>query len=722
MATVAEALAAATQAHQSGHFARAESIYHDILRADPHNTDAMHFLGLIAYQTGKPAPAIRLINESLKRKPDNALAHDNLGVVLKSVGRLEEAAESYRQAIRLEPQNAGTHIHLGEVLMLQGRTDDAQASMERAVALAPNNADAHCGLGNVLHMKLAYDDAVRCYRRALELNPRSAKAHNDLGYTLQKQHKLAEAMACYETSVRLAPDSVMAYANLGSVLVEMEQGEEAEAVCRQALARLPHAAELHNSLGLALSELKRPDEAMQCYFEALRLKPDYADPHWNLSLVYLQRGDFERGWPEYEWRRQRPGIVLKAMSEPLGDGSPLGDRMLVVTAEQGLGDTMQFIRYVPMVQKQFGGKVVFMSQKALLPLLSASNLGIGLVPWGIKPRECELQISLMSLPYLFRTTEATIPAQVPYLLAKPDLVEKWGQELARDKHFRIGIAWQGSPTFTRDRARSIPLRSFAPLGRLSGVRLFSLQKGSGSEQLQEIAGRFEVIDLASRLDEETGAFMDTAAVMKTLDLVITSDTSIAHLAGALGVPVWVALSHVPEWRWMQQREDSPWYPTMRLFRQTTPGDWQEVFERIAAAVQSLVKQRGVSAIRIAMAPGELIDKITILEIKRERIRDAGKLEHVQKELSALRSALDSALEPSEELAKLTAELKGVNERLWVIEDDIRDCERRKDFSEKFVELARSVYQQNDHRAALKRRINELLGSAFVEQKAYTNYQ
>jgi hypothetical protein len=255
------------------------------------------------------------------------------------------------------------------------------------------------------------------------------------------------------------------------------------------------------------------------------------------------------------------------------------------------------------------------------------------------------------------------------------------------------------------------------------VHLLSLQKGPGREQLPAIPGRLPVTDLGGQLDETTGAFMDTAAVMKNLDLVITSDTAIAHLAGALGVPVWVALNDVPDWRWLLDREDSPWYPTMRLFRQSRPGQWADVFERIAEALhRRLAAPAELRPIRVEIAPGELIDKITILEIKGERITDAVKRHHVLTELTLLVAARDRAVPGSAELTRLAAELKAVNEALWQIEDEIRRCERDADFGPRFIALARSVYGRNDRRAALKRQINERLGSPLLEEKSYTSYE
>jgi hypothetical protein len=265
------------------------------------------------------------------------------------------------------------------------------------------------------------------------------------------------------------------------------------------------------------------------------------------------------------------------------------------------------------------------------------------------------------------------------------------------------------------------LAQFAPLARVPGVRLLSLQKGLGREQIPALRGLFPVTDLGAELDEATGPFLDTAAVMMNLDLVVTSDTSIAHLAGALGVPVWVALQDVPDWRWLLDREDSPWYPTMRLFRQTTPGRWEDVFDRIAEALRRrMAAPTELRPITVEIAPGELIDKITILKIKSERISDAAKRRNVHTELALLVAARDCTVPGLSELKRLETELKEVNEALWQIEDEIRLCERCEDFGPRFVGLARSVYHTNDRRAALKRRINELLRSDLMEEKSYAS--
>ena len=315
------------------------------------------------------------------------------------------------------------------------------------------------------------------------------------------------------------------------------------------------------------------------------LKPDYADAHWNLSLLNLLTGDFESGWPGFEWRWQtkQQNFHRRHDSRPLWDGQPLAGRTILLHAEQGLGDTIQFVRYVPLVQER-GGRVVVECQPPLLSLL-ADSPGIDLVLAQGEPLPAfEVQAPLLSLPGILGTTLGSIPARVPYLRADPELAQSWRKKLEPLGGFKVGIVWQGNPQFKGDRQRSIPLRHYQALARVEGVRLLSLQKGPGADPLRAGATAFPVLDLGAQLE----TFGDTAAVLENLDLLISSCTSVPHLAGALGVPVWLALPFVPDWRWLLEREDSPWYPHHRLFRQDRPGDWNGVFERIATALRDLV--------------------------------------------------------------------------------------------------------------------------------------
>jgi hypothetical protein len=334
----------------------------------------------------------------------------------------------------------------------------------------------------------------------------------------------------------------------------------------------------------------RAREALAAFDAAIRLKPDHPNSHFGRGLAFLVLGDLETGFPEYEWRTKCKDFVPRGMPGLVWDGSPLGQRTILLHAEQGFGDTIHFVRYASLVKKM-GGTVIVECQPALTRLLARTPGIDRLIAQGAPLPFYDVQASLLSLPPILHTTSATVPADVPYVTPDERLAEQWRQELNTVPGFRIGISWQGNREHKRDSVRSIPVREFSPLAQVEGVRLFSLQKGQGSEQLREVVGRFDVIDWTDRLDETAGPFMDTAALMKSLDLIITSDTANAHLAGALGVPVWVVLPFAPDWRWQLDREDSPWYPTMRLFRPRAQTQWGEVFQRVASELRKLVQSR-----------------------------------------------------------------------------------------------------------------------------------
>jgi Flp pilus assembly protein TadD len=701
----------------------AMACYQQALRLKPHYPEAHYNLGIVLARQGRLDEAEACYQQALRLKPDYPEAHNNLGTVLTRQDKLDEAEACYQQALRLKPDDPEAHNNLGLVLARQDKLDEAVACYRQALLIKLNYPEAHSNLGNALQEQGRLEEAVACYQQALRLKPDCPEVHSSLGLVLARQDKLEEAVASLQQALRLKPDDPDAHNNLGHVLEKQDKLDEAMARFQQALLLKPDAPEVHNNIGIVLAKQGRLDEAVACYQEALRHQPDYPGAHWNRSLVWLQMGHFEQGWPGYEWRwKCKEFASLPPLDRPQWDGSPLDGRTILVHAEQGLGDTLQFIRYAPLVQQR-GGRVILVCQPPLIRLLARSPGIERLVAQGEPLPEYQVHAPLMSLPGLLGTTLESVPADVPYLDAEPRLVEDWRHRLGSYPGFKVGIVWQGNRKFRSDRRRSVPLVQFAPLARVPGVHLLSLQKGAGCEQLPALQGRFPVIDLGSQLDETTGPFMDTAAVMKNLDLVVTSDTATAHLAGALGVPVWVALHDIPDWRWLLHREDSPWYPTMRLFRQTRPGQWEDVFHRIAGELQRRVAAPAeLPPITVEIAPGELIDKITILEIKSERITDATKRHHVGTELATLLAARDRAVPGSAELARSATELKAVNEALWQIEDEIRLCERDKDFGPRFVALARSVYRTNDRRAALKRQINERFGSRLAEAKSYTSYE
>jgi tetratricopeptide (TPR) repeat protein len=610
-------IALAQREHRAGRLAEAAAAYCQIVALRPDIAEAHNNLGVVLRGQGQLDEAVARFEQALQLRPNYVEAHSNLGATLKQQGKLQLAQARFEQALAIRPDYAEAHNNLGNVLLAQDKLDEAAACYERALALRPGYAEAHNNLGNVLLRQGKLDEAAARYQQALRLRPDHAEAHYNLGNVLRDQGKLDDAAACYRQAIALRPDYAEAHNNLGTVLVGQENLDEGVACYEQALAFQPGYAEAHYNLGYARKQQGKLEQAVVHYEQALALKPAYVDAHHNLgnalgaqgklgeaaaryqqalalrpdwaeaqlglATCYLLGGDYQRGWPAYEARLQITGLAARP-DLPRWNGEPLTGRSLLLVAEQGLGDAIQFVRYARLL-KERGAKVVLACRPALGRLLaSCSDVDeLFIVGSAEEWPRCDYYLPLLSAPLAVGTTAATIPREVPYLWADAELIDRWRREMAEIEGFKIGIAWQGSPDFPLDRQRSISLAQFAPLARVPGVRLVSLQKGFGAEQMATVD--FPVVDLSDRLDEAAGPFMDTAAVMRSVDLVVTSDTAIAHLAGALGLPVWVALHFSAEWRWLRGRDDSPWYPTMRLFRQSRFGEWPDVFERMAAAVE-----------------------------------------------------------------------------------------------------------------------------------------
>jgi Tfp pilus assembly protein PilF len=460
-----------------------------------------------------------------------------------------------------------------------GDLDRAEQAYRLVIAHAPSTAHAWFMLGATFQVRGRLEEAVASYQQAVKRSPNHSEAYNNLGVALHALRRTEEAIAVLRRALAVAPDYPEAYNNLGNAMRAQGEFDEAEACYRRALALKPDYAEARHNLGNALKSRGQVAEALACYDQALAIQPDRAEVHLSRALTHLEMGDFAQGWPEYEWRLKCPQFAIPHFPQPRWDGRPLAGKTILLYADHGLGDALQFIRYAPMVREQVG-RVVVVSRAPIARLLATcAGVDLVVVEGGPMP-DCDVYAPLMSLPGIFGTEASSIPAEVPYLSVDPDLVNTWADELALSDDLCIGIAWRGNPGHARDHARSFPLERFETVARRPGVRLFSLQKGDGSEQIAEVADRFPITDLGGRLDD----LMDTAAVLTNLDLAIVPDTSLAHLAGALGVPVWVALMQEADWRWMSDRNDSPWYPTMRLFRQRRRGDWEDVFDRIAAAL------------------------------------------------------------------------------------------------------------------------------------------
>lgn len=518
--------------------------------------------------------------------PQEAL---NEAVALHQAGRVAQAAQIYQRILQVEPRNVHALHLLGLVAHQTGQQETAANLIGQAIAIDPSHSFMHNNLGGAQRALRQLDAAENSCREALRLAPDYVEAHNNLGLVLREKGDNAGAAAAYREAIARRPEMADAHLNLSVALGDLGEVHESIAAAEAALRYNPRLIDALVQLSLQLTDLGRLDEAIAACDRALALQADHAEAHSSRALALLSKGDFARGLPEYEWRWRTKTMVPRAMFAPRWDGSPLAGRTLLLYVEQGKGDILQFIRYAPLI-KATGGRVVFECDKDLQPLLSTCpGIDSFLAPGELLPR-IDVHAPLLSVPGLLRTTLDNIPCQTPYLRANPAMAENWRSKLARTEGFKVGIAWQGSQAFRGDRWRSPPLALFEPLARVPGVRLISLQKGLGTEQIAQLGAKFEVLELAE-LDDAGGAFMDTAALMHSLDLVVTSDTSIAHLAGALARPVWVALAVAADWRWLQDRRDSPWYPTMRLFRQTTLGDWSPVFAELAAELQNAVQAK-----------------------------------------------------------------------------------------------------------------------------------
>ncbi len=546
-------------------------------------------MGAAYWATEQKQKAIDSYREALRIAPNVALVHNDLGNALGDAGQWAETEQCYRSAVHLDPRLAEAHNNLATVLERQGRLADALAVFQQALDLLPTSPEIWFNLGNCHKALEKTADAASAYRRALEIKPDFALAHHALGTVLHADKKYAEAMGSYHACLRLKPDCLEALNGLGLAWQLIDGLDEAKACYRQVLEKNPQDATERFNLANVLRIEGDYDAAMEHMKLVLTEWPDRAASHFFLGTLLLAEGSFQEGWKEFEFRAGCEFTPNHGFVQPRWDGAPLGAKTLLLYSEYGFGDVLQFVRYIPLVRaRNPHARIMIAVPSGLVPLLKQSGFA------DVLDRESiaiafDLQLPLMSLPGIFQTTLDDIPAGIPYILPNPQRVAQWRERLKAIEGFRIGIHWQGNIEFANDRHRSMALSHFATLARVPGVRLISLQKGPGNQQVAAVSGEFSLATFDD-LDEEGGAFMDTAAVMKNLDLVITSDSAVTHLADAMGVPVWVALGYAPEWRWLRNREDSPWYPDMRLFREIRTGDWSEVFARMAVQLEQCVSK------------------------------------------------------------------------------------------------------------------------------------
>jgi tetratricopeptide (TPR) repeat protein len=590
---------------RSGNVPEAEAMYRKVLERTPDCAEAVHFLGLAAMQRGKLDEALPLVRKSIEMNPQEADYHNNLATVLGKMGQSIEALGAAQQAIDLKADFPEAYGNKGVAMEQLGRPDEAIEAYRKAAELRADHVDALANLGNALSRKGEHEEAITCLRKFADLRPRNPDARKQLGNALRRAGRPKDAITAYRMAVEMNPKDADAYNNLGAALQESGRVPEAEEILRTCLS----------------------------------INPNHSDAHWNRGLALLAMGQWREGWMEYEWRQHLKEDVgqKRSFPQPTWKGSPLAGRTLLVLCEQGLGDTIQFIRYAPLLARQ-GARVIVECQSKLRPLLQglveerdagmgrrgdaerdgrrqeAESLPIQVIAKGEPLPNFDMHARLLTLPGIMDSTPESVPAEVPYLHVDKNRVDRLGTLLSgkrrgAETEFRVGLVWQGNTAHKGDKFRSIALEKFSPLANVPGVRLVSLQKGFGSEQIEKHREELKLIEWSDPADTTAEALVETAALMKNLDLVIAVDTSIAHLAGALGVPVWVAMPLASDWRWLLDREDTPWYPTMRLFRQRELGDWDEVIARMTAALRETVadKEPLAKTAKAARIAGKLME-------------------------------------------------------------------------------------------------------------------
>jgi tetratricopeptide (TPR) repeat protein len=589
------------------------------LEYDPSNERAWCVLAEIEIARGDRAAARAAYEQGMSLSAAKGRAAKRLGNLLCEQQLYEAGLAAYAQGIRQAPRDALLHLSLGAAKYALGDVREAKLAYRKALSLKPNFPEAYLNLGNALYHEGSFQAAVVSYRCAIDLRPNYVKAHCNLGNALSGLSRHQEAVTSYERALKLESGSSAARHNLGNALLHLRDYGRAEECFRALLEPEQNSAEHHNSLGNALLQQRRLAEAEDCYRTALRLKPDYAAAHtnlanallalgrrtemerhyrhaleldptnpgtqYNLALACLREGNFREGWERHEWRWRfsELGLRPRKFAAPQWNGQPLNGETILLHAEQGLGDTLQFIRYLPSVVAR-GGRVVLEVQPQLLALLQSTPSAAQVIARGERLPSFAYHLPLMSLPLIFDTSIDTIPSIFPYLKMDEEPIDAaLRTHPRRAGKMRVGLVWAGNPRFRGDLLRSTTLEALLPLEEVEDVDFFSLQFGPAVEQIAPLQSRFPLTDACSSSKD----FAETAAFVATLDLVVSVDTAIAHLAGATGIPVWVILPHLADWRWLEHRQDSPWYPTARLFRQPSPGDWNSVAEQVRDTLSAL---------------------------------------------------------------------------------------------------------------------------------------
>jgi tetratricopeptide (TPR) repeat protein len=565
-------------------------------------TAAVHCdLGVALERLGRKEPALRHFERALTLDPNSAEAHHNRGLLQVAAGDLEAALASFDRALAVEPRRGAIHGNRGNVLADLGRRAEALASYDQALALEPASVSLRCSRGRLLLQGEAAQikpaQALADLDAALALEPQHAASNFYRGIALTMLERYADALASFDCALMAEADSAQVLNNRGVALHRLGRAQEALQSFHRALRSEPVHLQALTNVANALATLGQHAEALEWFDRALELKAHDPEAAWGKGRLLLSLGEFKQGWPLFEQRLELPHLrrLQRHADLPRWAGAePINGKTLLVHAEQGLGDTLQFCRYVPLVEAR-GARVVFEVQPPLRKLLRTLAMQGEIRAFGEQLPAFDLRTPLMSLPVIFGTDLASIPATVPYLRTEDARVAAWRSRLASLPGLKVGIVWQGNTETEKQGGyvgRSFPLAAVAPVANLAGVTLVSLQKGAGSRQRDEVDFGERVLELMDPWDTGAEEVLETSALMAALDFVVTSDTVTAHLAGALGLHVWVLLAANADWRWLNGREDSPWYPSMRLFRQSVAGDWSGLFERVSQRLAAQIQGSG----------------------------------------------------------------------------------------------------------------------------------
>jgi tetratricopeptide (TPR) repeat protein len=578
----------ASRLHQAGRLPEAVQLYQQILQIDPRQADALHRFGIAAHQMGRPEAALELIGRAIERDAGHPGYHVDLGNILLERGRAAEAAQSYRRGIKLQSNLAIAHFNLGNALRALDKLDQAVAAYAEAAFHQPDFAEAHNNQGLAAQALGRLETAETAFAMALVKRPTYAEAHGNLGLVQLDHGRIPQAAGCFRRALALHPALAEAHNGLGNALKRRDRLEEAQTAFDRALAVRPSYADAHHNLGLTLTEQGRPREAIAAYDRAIHHAPDLGEAHFAQGLALLQLGIWPEGWRKYEYRwaqKTEPGMRLRRYPQPLWQGEPAGGRTILLWVEQGFGDTINFVRFARELSRR-GWTVVLETQRELARLLAAVP-EITVVPQGEPLPPFDVHCPLMSLPGRLGIT----PDTVPYgngLHPDPEAAQRWRTRLSEARGLKVGVVWRGSPGHKRDRNRSMMPAAFADFLGQPGIEVVSLQKDGRPEEVAALPS------LLYDAGPDLADFAETAALISTLDLVISVDTSVLHLAAALGAPSWGLIDFASDWRWLMARSDSPWYPSVRLFRQKRRGDWGSVTQAVRAELRALADRRAAS--------------------------------------------------------------------------------------------------------------------------------